>query len=150
MSSAKSLHHGECSTLQMGLGQHDSLIHVLHCFSVRSIQAWHNIAMLQPCALCLRKMLLLREDVTKQSPLDFIMFLSLLVSSVRMLSFRACPIMMLQVMTLDELEQRLSSLQAQYNESIRGVGMDLVFFKDAMTHLIKVRLLPCGTADNRA
>ena len=40
--------------------------------------------------------------------------------------------------SFDSLEERLKFFENQYNESIRGSGLDLVFFKDAMTHIVKI------------
>ncbi|OAF69622.1 hypothetical protein A3Q56_02624 [Intoshia linei] len=42
------------------------------------------------------------------------------------------------VETFEILVQRLYSFQSLYNESIRGAKMDMVFFRDAMTNLLKI------------
>lgn len=38
------------------------------------------------------------------------------------------------------LSEKLIMYQTQHNEIVRGTHLDLVFFTDAMTHLVKVRL----------
>jgi len=43
------------------------------------------------------------------------------------------------VSSLSVLQDRLTMFLNQYNDMIRGHGMDLVFFEDAVEHLIKVR-----------
>ena len=40
--------------------------------------------------------------------------------------------------TFDALKERLQSFMGQYNEQIRGGNLDLVFFKDAMIHLMRI------------
>lgn len=44
-----------------------------------------------------------------------------------------------QVPTLDFLNEKLGQYMAMYNDAVRGAHLDLVFFKDAMTHLVKVK-----------
>ena len=40
--------------------------------------------------------------------------------------------------TLDFLNEKLGQYMSMYNDTVRGAHLDLVFFKDAMTHLVKV------------
>ena len=52
---------------------------------------------------------------------------------------------MKQMPSLQEVKEKLNSYVIQYSEIIRGGSLDLVFFKDAITHLIKVSLVNCST-----
>lgn len=42
--------------------------------------------------------------------------------------------------SFESLRERLNTFLSHYNESIRGTGMDMVFFQDAIVHLIKVMM----------
>ena len=37
-----------------------------------------------------------------------------------------------------DLKEKLTNFMLNYNETVRGTGMDLVFFRDAMIHLMRV------------
>uniref|UniRef100_A0A2K5CY33 Dynein axonemal heavy chain 8 n=1 Tax=Aotus nancymaae TaxID=37293 RepID=A0A2K5CY33_AOTNA len=53
------------------------------------------------------------------------------------------------VPSFDFLSEKLQFYQRHFNELIRGTSLDLVFFKDAMTHLIKISRIirtSCGNA----
>lgn len=57
----------------------------------------------------------------------------------------------LQVPTLDFLNEKLGQYMAMYNDTVRGANLDLVFFKDAMTHLVKVNFVfPSGRTKSLA
>jgi len=44
----------------------------------------------------------------------------------------------------DLLQTKLINSMNKMNEEIRGSNMDLVFFKDAMIHLLRVRIIICS------
>ncbi|XP_035209771.1 dynein heavy chain 8, axonemal-like isoform X2 [Stegodyphus dumicola] len=59
------------------------------------------------------------------------------------------PLIYEQIPSFEELAERLNYFMHQYNESSQGLQMDLVFFKDAMVHLIKIARIistPQGSA----
>ena len=43
-----------------------------------------------------------------------------------------------KVPNLDTLKAKLNEYQTLYNETVKGTGMDLVFFKDCMVHIVRV------------
>lgn len=43
-----------------------------------------------------------------------------------------------QLPSYEALVARLNMFMGQYNEQVKGANMDLVFFKDAFVHIMKV------------
>lgn len=43
------------------------------------------------------------------------------------------------ISSFHQLRNRLNKFLHIYNENVRGTGMDMVFFEDAMVHLVKVQ-----------
>lgn len=43
------------------------------------------------------------------------------------------------ISSFHQLQNRLNKFLHIYNENVRGTGMDMVFFEDAMVHLVKVQ-----------
>lgn len=52
--------------------------------------------------------------------------------------------------SFESLKDRLNTFLSHYNESIRGTGMDMVFFQDAIVHLIKVLVSNCSSVTLRS
>uniref|UniRef100_A0A8C3PTP1 Dynein axonemal heavy chain 5 n=1 Tax=Calidris pygmaea TaxID=425635 RepID=A0A8C3PTP1_9CHAR len=53
------------------------------------------------------------------------------------------------IYSFHQLRNRLNMFLKTYNENVRGTGMDMVFFEDAMIHLVKISRVirtPCGNA----
>lgn len=51
-----------------------------------------------------------------------------------------CKLKLIQVPSFEFLSEKLMLYQTLHNEFVRGSSLDLVFFTDAMTHLVKVRV----------
>jgi len=43
-----------------------------------------------------------------------------------------------QIESFSQLRERLQLFLGQYNDSVRGAGMDLMFFDDAIRHLMRI------------